>query len=274
MAAAVKCAWKVTTVSPGYLNELRFSANGLENLFEFEKGKCIGILNGIDTDIWNPENDPFIIFNYNYKSVQKGKKQNKLELCSRFYLDSEKPLFIFIGRLVGEKAADLLAAAISESIYNYQGNAGFLVLGSGDPTVENSLEQMKHKFSGYFNTYIGYQEQLSHIMYAGADFLLMPSRVEPCGLNQLYALRYGTIPIVRSTGGLKDTVKDLSEVKGFGIRFDNASVTEMVNAVGRAIDFYENKPDEFARNRSYIMTLDHSWDTSAGQYIKLYNSLK
>ncbi|OYW69441.1 MAG: hypothetical protein B7Z25_05825, partial [Aerococcus viridans] len=122
------------------------------------------------------------------------------------------------GRLVGEKAADLLPDAITSSIYQHHGNANFLVLGSGEPQVEQSLEHIKSQFKGYVNTYIGYSEPLSHLMYAGADFLLMPSRVEPCGLNQMYALRYGTVPLVRSTGGLKDTVTD--HLSGEGGWFD------------------------------------------------------
>ena len=273
MAAAVKCAWKVTTVSPSYLEEIRFSANGLENLFELEKRKCSGILNGIDTQVWDPETDTALIGNYNESSVDKGKKINKQELCSQFNLDPEKPLIVFIGRLVGEKAADLLPAAISQSILHYKGNVNFLVLGSGDPEIEAQLEQMKGRYMGYCNAYIGYQEKLSHIMYAGADFLLMPSRVEPCGLNQLYALRYGTMPIVRNTGGLRDTVRDVTESNGFGIRFNEATVGDIANAIGRAIDLYENYPEQFTSIRSLMMRLDHSWDTSANHYIDLYEPL-
>jgi starch synthase len=123
-------------------------------------------------------------------------------------------LFTFIGRLVGEKAADILPEAISSSVYQHHGNCNFLILGSGDPAVEGQLENVKKQLTGYVNTHIGYSESLSHLMYAGADFLLMPSRVEPCGLNQMYALRYGTAPIVRSTGGLKDTVVDIGDWQG------------------------------------------------------------
>ena len=274
LASAVKCAWKVTTVSHSYMDELKYSANGLENLFEYEKGKSFGILNGIDTQIWDPQTDNLIIRNYNQELVEKGKKKNKKELCGQFALDNEKPLIVFIGRLVGEKAADLLPESISQSIYQYHGNANFLVLGSGDNDVENKLDYLKHHFKGYFNSYIGYNEQLSHLMYAGADFLLMPSRIEPCGLNQMYALRYGTVPMVRSTGGLKDTVTDFGDANGFGIRFNQPSVWDITYSVGRAIDLYENKPGQLAQMRSQMMTLDHSWDSSAEQYIELYKSLK
>jgi len=264
----------VNTVSQSYMNELRTSANGLENLFEFEKGKCTGVLNGIDNDVWNPETDEHLEKNYSAENVDKGKRKNKKAICKEFNLDPEKPLFTFIGRLVGEKAADILPEAISSAVYNHQGNCSFVILGSGDKAVEAKLESVKHQLTGYVNTYIGYSEPLSHMLYAGADFLLMPSRVEPCGLNQLYALRYGTIPIVRSTGGLIDTVKDFGEPGGFGIHFDNATVWDISYSIGRAIDLYKNKDEQFEQMRKIIMGIDHSWENSAQQYISLYESVK
>ncbi len=274
LAAAVKNSWKVTTVSNSYLDELKFMSNGLEKLFEYEKGKSVGILNGIDNDVWDPTRDSMIATNYDPEEVNKGKKKNKLELCGQFGLDVDKPLFVFIGRLVGEKAADLLPDAITSSIYQHHGNANFLVLGSGEPQVEQSLEHIKSQFKGYVNTFIGYSEPLSHLMYAGADFLLMPSRVEPCGLNQMYALRYGTVPLVRSTGGLKDTVTDFGDYQGFGIRFNNADVGDITYSVGRAIDLYSHKKELYNWMRHHMMNLDHSWDSSANTYLSLYESLK
>lgn len=274
MASAVKCADKVTTVSRSYMDELKVSANGLQNLFEYEKGKSMGILNGIDTDVWDPQTDSFLAKNYSQELVQKGKQKNKLEICNQFGLDPDKPLITFIGRLVGEKAADLLPEAISQSIYQHHGKANFLVLGSGEPDLEDKLDGMKKQFGGYFNSYIGYSEPLSHLIYAGADFLLMPSRVEPCGLNQMYALRYGTVPMVRSVGGLKDTIKDFGDWQGYGIRMDQSSVGDIIYSVGRAIDLYTNKPDLYEWMRGYMMTIDHSWDASAQQYIDVYDAIK
>jgi starch synthase len=274
LASAIKCAWRVTTVSPSYLDELRQSANGIENLMQYEVGKSIGILNGIDSDVWDPSKDNLIVKNYDDHMVKEGKRRNKKELTSQFGLDPDKPLIAFIGRLVGEKAADILPEAIRNSIYQHHGNANFLVLGSGDAEVENRLEEVKHQLSGYVNTYIGYNETLSHQIYAGADFLLMPSRVEPCGLNQMYALRYGTVPIVRSTGGLKDTVKDFGDWQGYGIRFNNADVNDITYSVGRAIDLYSNKKDLYNWMRTYMMHLDNSWDASAKEYLQLYRSLQ
>ncbi len=274
LACAVKCASKVTTVSHSYLDELRQAANGVENLMQYERGKSMGILNGIDSDVWNPQKDNLIIKNYDDHLVKEGKKKNKKELCGQFGLDIDKPLIVFIGRLVGEKAADILPDAIRNSIYQHHGGANFLVLGSGDAVVENKLDELSHQLHGYVNTYIGYDESLSHLMYAGADFLLMPSRVEPCGLNQMYALRYGTVPMVRSTGGLKDTVKDFGDWQGYGIRFNHASVNDITYSVGRAIDLYNNKRDLYNWMRSYMMNIDHSWDAAAGEYIQLYESLQ
>lgn len=273
VAAAIKSAWKVTTVSPSYLDELRHSGTSIQNLMQYEQGKSVGILNGIDADVWNPARDNMIVKNYDDHLVREGKWKNKRELAGTFNLDPEKPLIAFIGRLVDEKAADVLPDAIRTSIYHHHGRANFLILGSGDPAVENRLEEVKDQLGGFVNTYIGYNENLSHLMYAGADFLLMPSRVEPCGLNQMYALRYGTVPMVRTTGGLKDTVRDFGDWQGYGIRFNHASVDDISHSVGRAIDLYYNKSDLYNWMRSYMMNIDHSWDSSASDYIRLYESL-
>lgn len=272
LACGVKCAWKVTTVSWSYLEELRYKSNGLEALFEYEKGKCIGILNGIDTEVWDPSTDRFLHQHYSPKTAEEGKLANKKIVCDSFGLDINKPLIIFIGRLVGEKAADVLPQAIRDALYHINGRMNFLVLGSGEGWIEHQLESMRGSLVGYYNARIGYNEELSHQLYAAADFLLMPSRVEPCGLNQLYALRYGTIPIVRSTGGLKDTVKDFSDPDGYGVCFDQASVGDITHAVYRATELYEDK-NAVKKMRKRIMKMDHSWDKSAQEYITVYNSL-
>ncbi|MBL0146680.1 MAG: glycogen synthase [Chitinophagaceae bacterium] len=272
LACAVKCADKVTTVSPSYMEELRYSANGLEKLFEYEKGKCTGILNGIDTLVWNTQTDTYILDNFSAKDVVAGKKLNKKKLCDDFDLDIDKPLFIYIGRLVGEKAAELLPQAIIDCYEKVDSKINFLILGSGDPSVERQLERMRSHFMGYYNSQIGYNEKLAHQMYAGADFLLMPSRVEPCGLNQMYALRYGTIPIVRNTGGLKDTVKDIGEPNGYGINFNEPTVNDIVYSVTRALELY-NAPKKMQAIQKQIMAIDNSWDKSAESYIQLYNEV-
>ncbi len=274
LASAVKNAWKVTTVSWSYMEELRYNSNGLEALFEYEKGKCTGILNGIDADVWNPATDKFIELNYDSDNVEENKQTNKTVLCKEFNLNPQKPLIIFIGRLVGEKAADLLPDAIVSSMYSMQGYVNFLVLGSGELHVEWQLKQLAQSFPANYNVMIGYNEALSHRMYAGADFLLMPSRVEPCGLNQMYAMQYGTVPMVRSTGGLKDTVTDMGDWQGWGIRFNNASIGDIVHAVSRAVGLYYDEPDNLNRMRKHMMEIDNSWEKSVQQYLNIYSSLK
>ena len=270
LAAAVKCAWKISTVSPSYLDEISHKANGLENLFRHERQKSRGILNGIDNQIWNPESDEMLHANFELSNLKKGKHKNKKWLCEQFNLDINKPLFTFIGRLVGEKGADLLPEICSIALNSNPKEINILILGSGDTHVENSLQNLQHYHSGNYNSFIGYNEKLAHNIYAGADFLLMPSRVEPCGLNQMYALRYGTIPIVRSTGGLKDTVLDIGD-NGFGICHNDTSVGDVNYSITRAIDLYNNH-EKFDQIRNFIMKIDHSWDSVAQEYINLYQS--
>ncbi len=271
LASAIKCAWKVTTVSPSYLDEISNKANGLENLLRWERPKSIGILNGIDTDVWNPNNDHMLEKNYTLKDFTKGKKANKEFLCTQFNLDPSKPLFTFIGRLVGEKGADLLPQICSMAFNQNANEINILILGSGDPGVEKELQNLHHFYNGNYNAYIGYNEKLAHIIYAGADFLLMPSRVEPCGLNQMYAMRYGTVPIVRRTGGLRDTVVDIGE-GGFGICHDQTTVFDVCHSIGRARYLYNNLK-AFNAVRKTILQIDHSWDKVAEHYVNIYQSL-
>lgn len=268
LAAAIKCAWRVTTVSPTYLEELSRNANGLEDLLRYERGKCSGILNGIDNEVWDPKTDPMLEKTYNSRTVESGKKANKAALCAVFNLDPSKPLFTFIGRLVGEKGADLLPDIFHNALAHSRGNINILVLGSGDPAVERRLSELNNWFPGNYNAYIGYNEKLSHQIYAGADFLLMPSRIEPCGLNQMYALRYGTIPIVRRVGGLRDTVVDIGD-GGFGVCHDQTSIWDVGQAIGRAYELYQDKK-RVKEILKFTMQLDHSWDRAAQQYIETY----
>jgi starch synthase len=273
LASAVKCAWKVTTVSWSYLDELRYNSNGLEALFEYERGKCVGILNGIDTDVWNPATDTYLTNHFSFEDAQAGKEKNKQQLCAQFGLDADKPLIIFIGRLVGEKAAEILPDVVLSAMYAFNNGISFLILGSGEPQIEWRLRQLINHFPGSYNAMIGYNESLSHLMYAGADFLLMPSRVEPCGLNQMYAMQYGTVPVVRATGGLKDTVRDMGDLDGWGIRFIHPSVGDAMHAVGRAFEVYQNK-SHLNSMRTHMMQIDNSWENAVQQYIDLYQSLK
>ncbi len=273
LASGIKCADKVTTVSPSYMEELRFMSAGLEDLFEYEKGKCVGIINGIDTEVWDPSSDSYLQHHYDVKTVMTGKEKSKQDLCARFNLDPEKPLIVFIGRLVGEKGAELLPQVIGDSFYYVGRKMNFLILGSGFPEVEAALQGLHGISQGDYNTYIGYNETLSHQMYAGADFLLMPSRVEPCGLNQMYSMRYGTVPMVRRIGGLKDTVLDYGEIGGYGICYNHTAVGDITHAVWRAVEMYADKK-LMKSVRERMMKLDFSWHASVKQYMEVYKSLR
>lgn len=272
LASGIKCAWKVTTVSPSYLEELKYMSNGLEALFEYEKGKCTGILNGIDAEIWDPRSDTYLTDHYDEVETAAGKAKNKKILCEQFGLEFDKPLISFIGRLVGEKGADLLPRVITDSFYHIGRRMNFLILGSGFPEVEAALEALKPLSQYDYSVYIGYNEALSHTIYAGSDFLLMPSRVEPCGLNQMYAMRYGTIPMVRRTGGLKDTVIDVGVKNGYGISYEQASVGDITHAVWRATELYRNK-ETMTAIRTEMMDLDFSWEASVKKYVAVYESM-
>ncbi len=182
-------------------------------------------------------------------------------------------MIVFIGRLVGEKGADILPAAISDSYYYIGRKMNFLILGSGFPEVEAQLSSLQRLSQKDYSVYIGYNEALSHLMYAGADFLLMPSRVEPCGLNQMYSMRYGTIPMVRRTGGLKDTVIDYGEKEGYGIVYNWAAVGDITQGIWRAVDLYSDK-EKMDEVREKMMRLDFSWENSVQQYLRLYEEMQ
>ncbi|MFD1063768.1 glycogen synthase [Winogradskyella litorisediminis] len=269
LAAAIKCAWRVTTVSPSYMEELQQNANGLEHLLLAENKKFVGILNGIDAEVWNPKTDQHLVKNFNITSIVSGKKANKDWLCKTFNLDPNKPLIAFIGRLVGEKGAELLPEVFKAVLKEL--DVSLFLLGSGFEETEKQLLHLREENTGNYNCHIGYDEKLSHIVYAGADFLLMPSRVEPCGLNQMYALRYATVPVVREIGGLKDTVTDIND-DGFGIVHKETTVEDIFKAIKRAEQFYKDNK-LFKQNRKTMMQIDHSWEASAKTYINLYQSI-
>ncbi|TRZ75416.1 MAG: glycogen synthase [Chitinophagaceae bacterium] len=272
LATAVKCADKVTTVSQTYMHQLKFQSAGLESLFEYEQGKCVGILNGIDNELWNPATDPMLPFHYSIENFEEGKQKNKQFLCTKYNLDVEKPLIVFIGRLVGEKAADVLPGAIQHALDKTNCGANFLVIGAGDTATESALSYLTQLYPGVYNTFIGYDEKVGHEAYAGADFLLMPSRVEPCGLNQMYSLRYGTIPMVRDTGGLHDTVTDIGDEGGFGIRFLHATEEDIVYSVQRAIGLFHDK-EKMQAIIHKAMSIDHSWESVVSIYKNVYQSI-
>lgn len=270
LASGIKNSWRVTTVSPSYMEELKEDSNGLEWLFREEARKSEGIINGIDADVWDPATDP-MIYHRMETDVEAYKNQNKAVLAQRFNINPDLPLITYIGRLANEKGADLLPDLITSFLYSGQ-RASFVVLGSGDPSIGDQFLRMKYQFAGVFDVALEYNEALSHQLYAGSDFLIMPSRVEPCGLNQMYAHRYGTVPIVRSVGGLRDTVTDIGETNGNGIKFNHFSVEDAMIALHRATIVYRH--DESMKIlRRRVMALDRSWETSANTYINMYKRL-
>jgi starch synthase len=269
LATGIKCASVVSTVSPNFLNEINNFGYGLESLFNMVRHKSKGILNGIDTEVWNPVKDKMIPTNFSIKTLEKGKQANKEKLCNQFNLDPTKPLFSFIGRLLEEKGADLLPHAAALALSENFKEINIFILGSGNETIENQLSHLLASFKGNYNVYIGYNEELAHLIYAGSDFLLMPSRVEPCGLNQMYSFRYGTIPIVRRTGGLKDTVIDLGD-NGNGICHDQATIEDICYSIRRAVKLYQDKKS-FKKIRKLGMNIDHSWERVCQEYIEMYH---
>ncbi len=274
MAAAIKTAWAVTTVSPSYLIELHQDSLGLESLFHQEWRKQHGIVNGIDADVWDPANDPMVQHGLEGENISKFKIRNKRVLCEWFGFPYDAPLVSFIGRMVREKGVDLLPDAYRRFIHS-GARVSFLVLGTGESWTENEFRSMAHQFPGRLNAVIDYNEALAHQIYAGSDFLIMPSRVEPCGLNQMYAMRYGAIPIVRSVGGLKDTVPDIGEPDGTGrgLRFDQFSLEDVTHALYRAVAMWHNDPQTVERLRQRIMRLDFSWEKTIEQYFAVYRGL-
>ena len=269
LAAGIKCCDILTTVSEGYLDELKFQPNPLQILYNQYWQKSKGIVNGIDSDIWNPETDENLEIKYK-NNWTDFKLKNKKAICKTAGLDPAFPLVIFIGRLVHEKGGDLLPEAIAKYL-TMNNQINFFILGSGTGYLEEKIQQVAQRFNKNVATFIGYNESLAHQLYAAADFLMMPSIVEPCGLNQLYAMRYATVPIVRAVGGLKDTVVDFGDADGYGIRFNNASEEDMLLSLHRATELYKDKTT-FGQIRKRLVALNYSWDKVVKVYIELYKN--
>ena len=267
----------ITTVSPTYALEIQTAefGYGLEGLLEHRKEFLGGIINGTDLDQWDPEKDPNIFQCYSAKTLGK-KLLNKTALQAKLGLPIEEhiPLFGLIGRLVEQKGIDLLLDCFSEMITM---KLQFVLLGSGDKVFEKQLQEFAELYPDKIAIKIGYDEALAHLIEAGADAFLMPSRFEPCGLNQMYSQRYGTVPIVRKTGGLADTVIDaLPETLGnqtaTGIVFNEASPSALLEAIKRTLILY-SMPDSWKKIQVNAMGKDFSWQRSAKQYLELYQKL-
>jgi starch synthase len=271
LACGIRCCWQLTTVSQGYLEELKYESAGLEELIRQESPKAKGILNGIDFEVWNPAQDPRIQFRLQGSEWDSFKAENKKALCQYFHLNQDWPLVVFIGRLVREKGADILPDLMLR-IRNAGLSLNFIVLGTGERKIEQQLRNLHPLLPTSFRAQLEYNEDLAHQLYAGADFLLMPSRVEPCGLNQMFAMRYGTLPIVRAIGGLRDSVPDIGVEGGRGIQYTHFTIEDTGNALYRAQQLYQRR-DHFEQIRTRITQLDLSWEASVLEYIQIYNKL-
>ncbi len=267
----------LTTVSPTYAQEIQTPefGYGLEGLLSHRHDALHGILNGIDMDDWNPETDPLIPGHYSVHRL-KDKVINKIQLQQQMQLpeDESVPIFSMVCRLVEQKGIDLVLNNLTELV---QLPLQFVMLGSGDKSIEYKLQEFSRLYPEKIAVTIGYDEALSHLIEAGADTFLMPSRFEPCGLNQMYSQRYGTIPIVRKTGGLADTIEDalpesLKNDTATGIAFNHPDSDALLEAIKRSLILFDNKPLWRKIQRS-AMKKDFSWTNSARQYQALYDTV-
>lgn len=272
LKGAVECSNAVTTVSPTYSREILdpWYAFGLDGILRERSWKIHGILNGIDTEVYNPETDKMIDHHYSADDLS-GKRKDKQKLREILGLEQndDVPVVGIVSRLVSHKGFDLVK-------HEFEAMLGmgvqFAVLGSGEWEFETFFHSMAEKYPGRVGLRLGFDQNLAHKIYAGSDIFLMPSKSEPCGLSQLVALRYGSIPVVRRTGGLADTIKDSGLGDGNGFTFDNYNANDMAHAVYRAVEgFKDRKGWEILVKRA--MRCDNSWGVSANEYIKLYKSI-
>jgi starch synthase len=274
LKAAIVYSDAITTVSPRYAREILTEEMGcgLDGLLRKRQSVLFGILNGVDHEEWNPATDPFLPHPYSADDLS-GKAATKLELQKEFGLPvrADVPLFGNIGRLAEQKGVDILLRALREMP---EAEFQFVLLGSGAPNYEQAYKDLARQFPSRIAIKIGFDEGLSHRIEAGSDFFLMPSRFEPCGLNQMYGLRYGTIPIVRTTGGLDDTVIDIKEdaEHANGIKFVEYSSAALAKGIHKALALY-GELDLLAHYRRNAMAVDFSWERTASEYETVYEQV-
>ena len=275
LKAGIIAADVLTTVSPRYAREIQTPEQGygLDWLVRARGDRLVGITNGVDHGIWNPETDPDIAAQFSADD-SSGKRECKLDLLQRFGLPQEpdRPIIAIISRLVGQKGYDLIRKAARGILDT---GAFFIALGAGAREYEDFLQSWHDQAPQRVGIYKGYAgEPLAHQIEAGADMFLMPSLYEPCGLNQMYSMRYGTVPVVRATGGLDDTVEsfDVSTGKGNGFKFGPYSASALLEKIREAIYFY-TQPDIWAKIQRNGMETDNSWSTAAKKYLQLYQDV-
>lgn len=277
MKAAIMESDAITTVSPTYKDEVLTDYYGykLNNILGLRYYDFHGIINGIDVAKFDPQTDKHIYTNYDISTVTKGKKDNKIKLLKEFGLDSTQdvPVFGLVSRLVDQKGVDLLMPIIDEVIQH--SNAKFILMGSGEKVYEDFFRNTEAKYPDRFKCFIGYSDPIAQKIYAGTDIFLMPSKFEPCGLGQMIAMRYGTLPLVRETGGLKDTVLPYNQYEktGTGFTFTNFNAHDLKEVMFLAIDTYNNKKADWKKLVQQAMEKDYSWESSALVYINLFKKL-
>ena len=273
MKGGIECADKVTTVSPSYANEILdpWYSHGLDTILNQRRFKLSGILNGIDVINYNPETDKSLWKNYSADDSE-GKKENKAELQALMQLPvrEDVPVISMVTRLVSHKGLDLVKAVADELLSTE--DVQFIVLGSGDWQYESFFKELAARHPDKMGLWLGFVPDLAHKIYAGSDMFLMPSKSEPCGLSQMVALRYGTIPIVRETGGLRDSIQDSGNGEGNGFTFANYNAHDMLFTIRRALKGYKNKQG-WSILVDRALNCDYSWGRSANEYIKLYKGL-
>ena len=270
MKGAIEMSDLVSTVSPTYSNEIKqpYFAHGLHDIINRNANKLSGILNGIDIDYYNPETDKCLFKNYSIndlsgKAVCKAELQNMLSLPVR----EDVPVIAIISRLVSHKGLDLVRHVLENLLTQ---DVQVVILGKGEVAYENYFTHIAHTYQGKCATIIAYNQDLSRKIYSGADIFLMPSKMEPCGLSQMIASRYGTVPVVRETGGLNDSIKAYTGVKGNGFTFAEYNAHDMLYVINEAIRAFKDKK-VWADVRNRAMTSDFSWKNQADEYLKLYD---
>ena len=276
MKAGLVYADKITTVSPTYANEILTASYGerMDQVLRYRKGDLWGIVNGIDTVEWNPKTDKRLVANYDINDWKEGKAKNKEALQKELGLEvcPDKPLIGLVSRLTNQKGVYMITDRIREIMGM---DVQFAVLGSGEDNAENAFKWMENEYKGKAVFYCGYNEDLAHRIYASSDIFLMPSLYEPCGIGQLNAMRYGTLPLVRETGGLKDTVQPYNQYtgEGNGFSFWAANADDMVYTIRWAVEQYYHNKAGWEGLVNTAMNTDVSWEKSAAVYEQLYYQL-
>lgn len=276
MKAGIVYADKITTVSPTYSSEILTEQYGerMDAILRYRREDLWGIVNGVDTVAWNTETDKLLAQNFNKETVTVGKAANKLALQKELGLE-ENPDACLVGmvsRLTNQKGVYLITEKMSEMMGL---NMQLVILGTGENYAENSFKWLENEYKGKAVYYCGYNEELAHRIYAGSDLFLMPSLYEPCGIGQLIAMHYGALPLVRETGGLKDTVQPYNKYtgEGTGFSFQGSYAGDLMNTLVMALDVYENNQEDWKVLVQHALDLDVSWNKSAEVYEQLYHEL-